>query len=467
MNRKIKIVWILTLLSSFLLMVIQSYWLYTQFSYSLGAYEKESIAKIIRSESRYEDFRTPKNDESQYIGYVMTACVGPDSIMMTSVSSPHITEKNASFFLQKSIKVVRDTLYLPEMPYDIVLKSLNSHVTQLRKPFVKARFDSILTSCVGRNDYQSVIDSTSSRIWSCVIRHHASLFHPSFVCYIPYDPLFRQGVTIIMPVSYQPLLMQMGWQLTASLLVTILLLLSFVYQIRVILRQKKLDELRNDFVHTMIHELKRPVQTLKMCVSLINNREKQKKTERIEEMSSIISEEVDNLTAYINKLREVIKTEEEMPLSITAFPLRQMLERLIGVFQKTTVKEVHIALRYECRSDTMRGDEMQLSNVFSNLLENSVKYSREIIHITVVCQDTEDGISILFSDDGIGIPANECGRVFQKFYRGHSFPNSMLPGMGLGLSYVQMVVKAHQGKIDLQSTESKGTAITLYIPQTL
>lgn len=115
----------------------------------------------------------------------------------------------------------------------------------------------------------------------------------------------------------------------------------------------------------------------------------------------------------------------------------------------------------------MQGDKMQLANVFSNLLENSVKYSREIVHITVTCNDTEQGISISISDDGIGIPSYECDHVFQKFYRGHSYSNSMLPGMGLGLSYVKLIVQAHQGTVSLKSTNGKGTTVTLNIPQPL
>ena len=467
MEKKIKIVWILTLLSSFLLLTIQSYWLYNQFSYSLGQYEKETVTKIIRSEKQYENLHAPKNKESQNIGYVMTACIGPDSIMLTTVSSPYITERNASLVLQDSLKIIRDTFFLPETPHETANEALSSHITQLKKPFVKTLFDNILKTYIGQNNFQSQTDSTSNRIWGYAIRQHVSLFHSAFVCYIPYDPLLRKGITVTVTVNYQPLLKQMGWQLTASLFVTILLLLSFVYQIKVILHQKKVDELRNDFVYTMIHELKRPVQTLKMCVSFVKNKEKQKDPERMEQMDSTITEEVDNLTAYLDKLREMIKTEEQIPLSITIFSLKEILEQQINTYQRDTTKEVHISLHYKHYSNMMQGDKMQLSNVFSNLLENSVKYSREIVHITVTCNDTEQGISISISDDGIGIPSYECDHVFQKFYRGHSYSNSMLPGMGLGLSYVKLVVQAHQGTVSLKSTNGKGTTVTLNIPQPL
>ena len=164
------------------------------------------------------------------------------------------------------------------------------------------------------------------------------------------------------------------WQMIGSLLVTIMLLLSIAYLIKVMLLQKKVDKMRSDFVHTMIHELKRPVQTLKMCVSVFSAQKTDEKDENALIMETV-REESDNLTAYLAKLREVIRAEEHIPLQITSFDIHAALQNLVAVYRKNKQKEVNVSLDYQRTSDRMMGDRDQLLNVVSNLMENSVKYS--------------------------------------------------------------------------------------------
>ena len=140
------------------------------------------------------------------------------------------------------------------------------------------------------------------------------------------------------------------------------------------LLQKKVDKMRSDFVHTMIHELKRPVQTLKMCVSVFSAQKTDEKDENALIMETV-REESDNLTAYLAKLREVIRAEEHIPLQITSFDIHAALQNLVAVYRKNKQKEVNVSLDYQRTSDRMMGDRDQLLNVVSNLMENSVKYS--------------------------------------------------------------------------------------------
>ena len=164
------------------------------------------------------------------------------------------------------------------------------------------------------------------------------------------------------------------WQMIGSLLVTIMLLLSIAYLIKVMLLQKKVDKMRSDFVHTMIHELKRPVQTLKMCVSVFSAQKTDEKDENALIMETV-REESDNLTAYLAKLRGVIRAEEHIPLQMTSFDIHAALQNLVAVYRKNKQKEVNVSLDYQRTSDRMMGDRDQLLNVVSNLMENSVKYS--------------------------------------------------------------------------------------------
>lgn len=257
----------------------------------------------------------------------------------------------------------------------------------------------------------------------------------------------------------------MMWQMIGSLLVTIMLLLSIAYLIKVMLLQKKVDKMRSDFVHTMIHELKRPVQTLKMCVSVFSAQKTDEKDENALIMETV-REESDNLTAYLAKLREVIRAEEHIPLQITSFDIHAALQNLVAFYRKNRQKEVNVSLDYQRTSDRMMGDRDQLLNVVSNLMENSVKYSGDIVNIHVACRDTEkEEVMISVSDNGIGISPDEQQRVWTKFYRSNAYPDMMQPGIGLGLSFVDMIVKAHGGRKMMQSEVGKGTRISIVIPQ--
>ena len=108
---------------------------------------------------------------------------------------------------------------------------------------------------------------------------------------------------------------------------------------------------------------------------------------------------------------------------------------------------------------------MHVSNIISNLIENAVKYSGKSVHIVVDCLLQDHQLMIRVSDDGIGIPVSEQNRVFDKFYRGSNLPDRSLPGIGLGLSYVKLLVEAHHGSISLNSQAGKGPTVELIIPQ--
>ena len=247
-----------------------------------------------------------------------------------------------------------------------------------------------------------------------------------------------------------PILKGMMWQMIGSLLVTIMLLLSIAYLIKVMLLQKKVDKMRSDFVHTMIHELKRPVQTLKMCVSVFSSQKTDEKDENALIMETV-REESDNLTAYLAKLREVIRAEEHIPLQITSFDIHAALQNLVAFYRKNRQKEVNVSLDYQRTSDLMMGDRDQLLNVVSNLMENSVKYSGDIVNIHVVCRDTgKEEVMISVSDNGIGISPDEQQRVWTKFYRSNAYPDMMQPGIGLGLSFVVDFVSNSENKFYLQ-----------------
>jgi two-component system phosphate regulon sensor histidine kinase PhoR len=257
----------------------------------------------------------------------------------------------------------------------------------------------------------------------------------------------------------------MGLQLIVSVGLTFLLIACFIFQIRTILKQKKVNEIREDFVNTMVHELKRPVQTLKTFVSFLKDKTMRSDAEATEQVVRDAMFELDNLSTYLNKLKDMIQVDDEKTsLQITVFNLRELVEKVIRLTHIPSDKNVTITSLYETDELLLQADPVHLANVLSNLIENAIKYSGEKVRIELKAGRDKRKIWLSVKDDGIGIPATEQVLVFTKFYRGSNIPDKSIPGIGLGLSYVKLIIEAHQGSIHLDSQADEGATITINLP---
>lgn len=234
-------------------------------------------------------------------------------------------------------------------------------------------------------------------------------------------------------------------------------------QILTIKKQNLISRLRHDFLSTMLHELKRPLYTLKICISYFSN----PGTFNKETMSSIVSQakkEIDNLSSYFSKLRELSFNDMSgIPVNITEIDLKEVLSGAIAKVHKPVDKELKLTL--ECPDNLkIMGDQVYLSDMFVNLFENSLKYSDASLAISIICESQIGCTKITISDTGWGIPKLEQRHVFSRFYRGKRAVRQQLPGIGLGLSYVSQIVLAHKGTLKLQSRENEGTVFEITIP---
>ena len=177
--------------------------------------------------------------------------------------------------------------------------------------------------------------------------------------------------------------------------------------------------------------------------------------------------ELDNLTSYFSKLRDITLSDAtEIPLVKSRFSLRSLTEECIGKQNIPTGKEVKMDIVAEGDVEVW-ADRMHLANIICNLLENAIKYSREAVTISIDYQQRTDGLlQISIADNGIGIAKADQRYVFDKFYRSETAKDKSIPGIGLGLSYVKLLVEAHGGTITFESTEGQGTTFTIIIPQT-
>ena len=251
-----------------------------------------------------------------------------------------------------------------------------------------------------------------------------------------------------------PIIRRMAYTLLITILLSFFLVFCLVYQILTIRKQRHIEAIRQEFLHTMIHELKRPISTLKMCVSFMGNDRMMQDGESKQKILSSSYNELDNLTSYFSKLRDITFSDStEIPLVKSRFSLRSLIEECIGKQNIPSGKEVRIEIVSEDDLE-IRADRMHLANIVCNLLENAIKYSREAVTIRIDYQMREDRmVQISVEDNGIGITKADQRYVFDKFYRSESAKDKAIPGIGLRLSYVKLLVEAHGGRISLDSRE--------------
>lgn len=284
MNRRIKQVWLLAIFSSFLLIGLQTYWLYNSVTYSMGEMGKKNAEKAEQTIVTYQTNIGAAVKEKSHIGYVVTAYFSDYKRPVTTVCSPLDTDTIIGGVVYSkpgfsNVMQKRDTFDLRETDSNNSFDCLNTYITYQLTHFDKAYFDRFISRKLGNDFIGAEMKTGKHRLWQTRIVEPPTLFHHEMLVEVPFNPIQYQSMQMRMQVPMLPILKGMMWQMIGSLLVTIMLLLSIAYLIKVMLLQKKVDKMRSDFVHTMIHELKRPVQTLKMCVSVFSAQKTDEKDE--------------------------------------------------------------------------------------------------------------------------------------------------------------------------------------------
>ncbi|MDR2232982.1 MAG: HAMP domain-containing histidine kinase [Tannerella sp.] len=495
MSRHIKIIWILSLVAVLLLIGIQGYWLLNQYGYMLDNYSDEIASQVLQTgdeeflgrkgnEQLQSRFQIKSNrDSSMYRFNVIIGTLGPESlpddntlfiqrglqtdgqngpvILPSDIQNQHIIETT---FID-STRHFAD--FLTNLSGDELRNAAERAVTNLSKPFDPAQFDSLLAAKLPDLHYD-IVPWNENEVYDNTKRWERSgnVFAPQLTVYYSYSPLDNLGVYVKFRLPAVTVLYRMGIQLFVSIALTLLLIVALVLQVKVIIKQRKVNEIRESFVNTMVHELKRPVQTLKAFVSFLNDAGMRADTAATGQVVRDSMFELDNLTAYLNKLKDMLQADSETTsVHPVGFNLHDLVEKVIRLTHIPADKNVDISTAYEKEDLVLEADPIHIANVLSNLIENAIKYSGESVHIEIRVGTEKRKVFIAVKDDGIGIPAAEQPYVFTKFYRGHHLPDKDIPGIGLGLSYVKLIVEAHQGAVHLTGQPGEGTVVTIYLPQ--
>lgn len=246
----------------------------------------------------------------------------------------------------------------------------------------------------------------------------------------------------------------------------LVLVFIFAYTIYAILQQKKISEMKTDFINNMTHEFKTPVATIMIASEALKDPEIAEDKSRISRLAGIIYDENVRLGNHIERVLSIARLEKkELRLERTEVNVNDLITAVLDSMSlQLQKKNAHVDLELEAIEPVIMGDELHLSNVIYNLIDNANKYSLENPVIGIVTRSTSRGLVIEISDKGIGMTKDQAKRVFDQFYRVPTGNLHDVKGFGLGLNYVQDIVTQMGGTIRVSSEKDKGTTFIINLP---
>ncbi len=250
-------------------------------------------------------------------------------------------------------------------------------------------------------------------------------------------------------------------------IIVLLVLVFFGYTLTVILRQKRLSEIKTDFINNMTHELKTPIATIALSSEMLLRNDFSNDEEKLKRYAGIIHKENKRLETQVERVLNVAKLDKEhLVLSKEIMDIHELLvEAQENVNFNQSEQGVNVELNLNAESGEIIADPVHITNVIYNLLDNAVKYCEVTPEIKITTKTDKKGISIEFIDNGIGMKREELNMIFDKFYRIPTGNLHNVKGFGLGLYYVKLIIQEHGGTIDVKSQIGKGTTFTIWLPK--
>ena len=252
-----------------------------------------------------------------------------------------------------------------------------------------------------------------------------------------------------------------------ALIFTGVLLITFIFTVVVIFRQKKVSEMRNDFVNNMTHELKTPIASISLASQMLNDKSITKSESMLEHLGGVINDESKRLRFLVEKVLQMSMFDRRKNVfKMKEADINEMVDNIANSF---SLRVEHtggkIYTQVEAVESTIYVEETHFSNVIFNLLDNAVKYSKPDQPLNIYLRTWNEGDRVFLSirDTGVGIKKENLKKIFEQFYRVHTGNRHDVKGFGLGLAYVKKVIDLHKGTISVDSEFGKGTTFTISI----
>ena len=266
-------------------------------------------------------------------------------------------------------------------------------------------------------------------------------------------------IWLYFPAENKFIFRSLGFITISSLVLIVLLTISSTLVTWLILKQKKLSEMKSDFISNMTHELKTPISTISLASQMLNDKSIPVESMNIEYITGLIDEESKRLGFQVERvLQTAILDGGKIKLKLKHIDANILINNVINNFEiQTSQNNGKLIKKFDATSTEIMADEVHFSNVLLNLLDNAIKYSNGSPEITLSTLNEDDKLIISVKDNGIGISKKDQKHIFDKFFRVSTGNVHNVKGFGLGLHYVRSIVEEHKGSVTLESEQNKGT----------
>ncbi len=282
------------------------------------------------------------------------------------------------------------------------------------------------------------------------------------------DPQSKMGVVSIHFPDMSSYIFSSVKFIIPALIFSGVLLLTFIFTIVVIFRQKRFSEMRNDFINNMTHEFKTPISSISLAAQMLKDDTITKSPTMLSHLSGVIVDETKRLRFQVEKVLQMSMFDhKKVTFKKRELELNELVDGVINTFNlKVEASGGKIDSSLSATSSTVYVDEMHLTNVVFNLMDNAVKYKKDDvdIHLNVRTWNDATHVYLSIADNGIGIKKENLKKIFEKFYRVHTGNRHDVKGFGLGLAYVKQIVDLHKGTIHAESEIGKGTKFIIKLP---
>jgi two-component system, OmpR family, phosphate regulon sensor histidine kinase PhoR len=273
-------------------------------------------------------------------------------------------------------------------------------------------------------------------------------------------------IHVIIPDYKKLIFRQSSWELIGAIIFTLFIMFVFFLTVGTMINQRKLSEIKGDFINNMTHEFKTPLATISLAVDALSNEKVLNSPEKLNYFRSIIKDENKRMNQHVETILQAAALDkQEISLNKIELHGNDLIKKALGNYDLVLKeKQGNVTLKLNAENDTILADEQHFTNMISNLIDNAIKYSKDNPEITICTSNTAKSLFIKVEDKGIGMTRESVKRIFEKFFRAHTGNIHNVKGFGLGMSYVKTIIDAHKGKIKVDSTLGKGTIFTVEVP---
>ncbi|MGB1206583.1 MAG: ATP-binding protein [Chitinophagales bacterium] len=300
--------------------------------------------------------------------------------------------------------------------------------------------------------------------------NNKNLLYTPYRKHLYHEAVFSQPAELLLyfPEKQKYIMGASGLMLGSSLFFNLIIIMIFGFTMHTIIQQKKLSDMKTDFINNMTHELKTPISTIKLACEILTDKHLAFNESRVQRYAHIIDDENKRLQSHVEKVLQYARLEKgQLKLNIERLDMHDILsEALNKISLQVEKKNGDIFTKLEANEFVIEGDRMHLTNVIYNLLDNAIKYAKEEevpkIEVTTRCSSTHFIVAI--KDNGVGMGKETLKKIFDKFYRIPTGNIHNVKGFGLGLSYVKLMLDAHNGEIQASSKPQKGSTFEFALP---